>query len=345
MFESARRYHVAWFSIVLAVYVACYALLLCSPGWLGRAAVFSLCASAWVQLGLFAHEVGHRAVTRNVALRTVLGHVANSLLIGFSFSYWQSTHLAHHNHPNTEGVDPDVESRGFALYERAALRARGAARVVARLQPASLLFSFPFWGIAVKWDGVRYVARNFSRTAPDALCIVLHLVMWWIVPLLVLDPRVVFFNYAAITVLMGVYMSAILVVPHVGVGTEPPNSTMSFFERQVRFSRNHNASWLVTLVSGGLNLQIEHHVLPQVPYVRLRRARAIIVEHCRTHHVPYRQTSYLGAWGEVLSHLLRMSKIAAASDGSAAPAREPACLTFDPVSRCPDGSSTVPTPP
>jgi fatty acid desaturase len=110
-------------------------------------------------------------------------------------------------------------------------------------------------------------------------------------------------------------MAGILVVPHVGAGTEGDDDDLSFFERQVRFSRNYNASWFGTLLCGGLNLQIEHHLLPHVPCVRLRRARPAILAYCQAHDLPYRQTRYWSAWAEVLAYLRRMGEIAAANDG------------------------------
>jgi fatty acid desaturase len=63
---------------------------------------------------------------------------------------------------------------------------------------------------------------------------------------------------------------------------------------------------------GGLNLQIEHHLLPGIPCVRLRRARPVIVAYCESHGLPYRQTGYLAAWREVVVHGRAMARLARA---------------------------------
>jgi fatty acid desaturase len=261
-------------------------------------------------------------VVRRRAWQHGLGQLTSSALVGFSYSYWMHTHPAHHQHPSTEQVDPDIESLGYAFYEGAARRARGLQRVAVRLQPWSVLAGFVFWGAAVKWDSLQHVRRHFGRrTAVDAGCLVLHFCLWLGLPMLVRGPAAACLDYAGILALKGLYMGAILVVPHMGLGTRTLSQRLSFFERQVRFSRNHEGPFGWTLFCGGLNLQIEHHLLPHVACVRLPRAQPIVERHCRRHGIPYRHTGYLQAWAEVLAHLRRMGEIATAPVASLTPSR------------------------
>jgi fatty acid desaturase len=265
-------------------------------------------AIAVMQLGLFAHEVGHGVVTRNPRAREALGQLANSLLIGFGFSHWQHTHPIHHNHPNTEGVDPDMESGGYALYDSAARRMRGFA---ARFQPFTLLLGFLLWGFGIRIVAATYAIRHFNRrTAVDLVCLAGHVALWIGLSIAFGSLSAMAINYAAITVLNGVYMGAILVVPHVGTGSRTREAELPYFERQVAFSRNYDASMLGTILCGGLNLQIEHHLLPGVPCIRLRRAKPVIEAYCNEQGLPYRQTGYLEAWRDVFRHCRQMSRIA-----------------------------------
>jgi fatty acid desaturase len=216
----------------------------------------------------------------------------------------------HHNHPNTEGVDPDIESAGYALHERAARRARGLA---ARGQPATLLLGFLLWGFGIRAAAVCHAIRARDRRAAiDLACIAGHFGGWIGLSLAFGALPEMAIDYAAITVLNGLYMGAILVVPHVGTGSRRPGEELPFFERQVAFSRNYDASRLGTLLCGGLNLQIEHHLLPGIPCMRLRRARPIVRAYCERHGLPYRQVGYGAAWREVLRHGRRMAQLARA---------------------------------
>jgi len=303
VYERTRAYHAGWFVAMVALYAGCFAILLGGPPIGVRALAIAGAAIAVMQIGLFAHEVGHGAVTRSARGREVLGQLSNSLLIGFGFSHWQATHPVHHRHPNTEGVDPDIESLGFALHERAA-----------RGQPATMLLGFLLWGFGIRVAAVAHAIRRFDRrTAVDLACVAGHLGLWIGLSLAFGSPREMALDYAAITVLNGIYMGAILVVPHVGTGSSRAREELPFFERQVAFSRNYDASWIGTLLCGGLNLQIEHHLLPGVPCMRLRRARPIVRAYCERHGLPYRQVGYGTAWGEVLRHGRRMARIVRAS--------------------------------
>ncbi|HEY6175614.1 MAG TPA: fatty acid desaturase [Kofleriaceae bacterium] len=326
VYERTRGYHVLWFAATVALYVACIAVLLGQPPLGVRAIAIVGAAIAVMQIGLFAHEVGHGAVTRSPRWREALGQLSNSFLIGFGFSHWQSTHPVHHNHPNTEGVDPDMESSGYALYDAATRRVHGLA---ARLQPATLIAGFLLWGFGIRIIAVAHAIRRLRReprTAIDLVCVAAHLAAWiglgvafGALPALAID-------YVAITVLNGIYMGAILVVPHVGTGSRSLDRELPHFERQIAHSRNYDASALGTLLCGGLNLQIEHHLLPAVPCIRLRRARPIILAYCQEFDLPYRQTGYWAAWREVLAHGRQMARLARVARVQARP---PAVLRRD----------------
>lgn len=312
VYKRAHGYHTVWFGGTLALYAGCFAVLLDQPSIGVRLLAIVGLAVAVMQFGLFAHEVGHGAVTRSPRRREVLGQLSNSFLIGFGFSHWQATHPVHHNHPNTEGVDPDMESHGYALYERATRHNHGLA---ARFQPVTMVLGFLLWGFAIRVVAVAHAIRQLHvnrRTAIDLVCVAGHVGLWVGLGLAFGSLEAMVVNYCAVTMLNGIYMGAILVVPHVGTGTRTAEDELPYFERQVVFSRNYDASALGTLLCGGLNLQIEHHLLPGVPCVRLRRARPIILAYCAEHGLPYRQTGYWAAWREVIQHGQEMAKLARA---------------------------------
>lgn len=310
-FEPATGYHIAWFTCILALYLGVYFTLLSQPSTLLRVLAIFGGGVAIMQIGLFSHEVGHGAVTPSRKLIWALGQLCSSFLIGFAFSHWRASHSVHHNHPQREEVDPDMQSAGYALNDNAARNAKGAARWVVRTQPVSVVLGILGWGAGIRVSAVVHCIRHINRRAAlDVVLVLAHLLMWLGVPALLGHGVAGLVNYMLVTMLNGIYMAMVLVVPHVGTGTLGATEEMSFFERQVRFSRNYNASWLGTLLCGGLNLQVEHHLLPHVPCVRLRRARPAILQYCKAHDLPYRQTNYFAAWLEVFRFLRRMARIA-----------------------------------
>src|SRR3954467_14861900 len=72
VYERARRYHALWFTGTLALYAGCFATLLARPSLGVRLVAITGAAIAVMQFGLFAHEVGHGAVTRSPRWREAL---------------------------------------------------------------------------------------------------------------------------------------------------------------------------------------------------------------------------------------------------------------------------------
>lgn len=310
VFEPIRGFHAAWGGSVTLLYAAGYAILASGPpSWLFIIAC-AVVAIAMVQLGLLAHEAGHGAMTRNRVWRVVVGHMAHSLGNGFYFSYWLSTHGPHHAYPNDERLDPDMQfGYSFSVYERAARRSRGIRRTVTRYQAWLLPLGFLLWGFSMKWDGFRYAATSHKRDALGLLLLASHYLLWLVVPIAFVGGWGAVAAYATITLIQGLYLGMLFLVNHTGTVTLGPGEAFpSFVHAQVLTSRNFQSSRIVDALTGGLNSQIEHHLVPNVPYIRLRRARPVVRQFCREHDILYREDTYLAAMREVIAYLDRTGK-------------------------------------
>jgi fatty acid desaturase len=76
-----------------------------------------------------------------------------------------------------------------------------------------------------------------------------------------------------------------------------------FLRRQVLTSRNVRGNWLVDLVLGGLNYQIEHHLFPSMPRPNLRRAQPLVRAFCQQRRVSYCETTLFRSYALALGHL------------------------------------------
>ena len=95
----------------------------------------------------------------------------------------------------------------------------------------------------------------------------------------------------------GLYMGASFAPNHKGMPIIGRDVKLDFFAKQVRTSRNIAGGWWATLLMGGLNFQIEHHLFPSMPRTHLRKARLLVRDHCRTLSVPYAETSLISRTG------------------------------------------------
>jgi fatty acid desaturase len=77
-------------------------------------------------------------------------------------------------------------------------------------------------------------------------------------------------------------------------------------QRTVRTSRDVTGGWWATVLTGGLNYQIEHHLFPSMPRPHLAKARRLVREHCRSLDVPYIEANLIRAWAVVIAYLNRV---------------------------------------
>lgn len=83
-----------------------------------------------------------------------------------------------------------------------------------------------------------------------------------------------------------------LLISHLAtqVFTKAEETQLQFFEFQMRTSRNLRSYWWNHWFHGGLELQIEHHLFPQLPRHNLRSIRPHVQAICEAYGVPYEET-------------------------------------------------------
>lgn len=87
------------------------------------------------------------------------------------------------------------------------------------------------------------------------------------------------------------------------------NNCLSFYEHQIEQSHNFATdSWLCFYVSGGLNLQIEHHLFPGVNHCHLRELAPLVKALCQKHGIVY-QESKTGFLEALYRHLLVLAQM------------------------------------
>ena len=152
-----------------------------------------------------------------------------------------------------------------------------------------------------KADGTKVAGRWFELSMIGLRFAIYLGLVFWLLP----------FGMAAAFVgvqlaIFGLYMGATFAPNHKGMPIVPAGVKMDFFSKQVRTSRNISGGWWATILMGGLNYQIEHHLFPSMPRPHLRAARVLVREHCRSLDVPYSETSLIRSYGIVIAYLNRV---------------------------------------
>ncbi len=249
------------------------------------------------------HDAIHGSYSKNKKLNTILGYTFN--LIGANSSIWRIQHnVLHHTYPNIEDADDDINAPFFLRFSPQAKH-----YWLHRFQHIYIWF---FYGISTLFwvttkDFVRLKRyRNmgfldkkgeFNKTLASMIAwkilyysyaLVLPMIMlpmsWWVVLL----------AFVSMHFVTGLLVSIVFQVAHIMPVNEFPlpdeNGLMSNnwyghqFATTVNFSPNSNILfWFL----GGLNHQIEHHVLPDVCHVHYKKLTHIVKETAKEFGMPY----------------------------------------------------------
>ncbi len=261
-------------------------------------------AFAFGQLGLLAHDSGHRQMfkspVKNDAVSLMVG-----ILIGLDRSWWMDKHNRHHASPNNVDTDFDVNLPIIAFTEEQSLSKTGIARWIVRYQ--AFLF-FPLLLVeaySIRADSGQYILRgkNVKYLFLEALLVFGHLpvycylVFWHIGGM---DSLYFFLLHQG---LLGVYLGSIFATNHKGMLMVDKNTKLDFFRRQVLTTRNVTGSVVNDFVYGGLNYQIEHHLFPNMPRNKFKEAQGVIRDFCNSRSVEFYETGVVRSYREILGFL------------------------------------------
>jgi fatty acid desaturase len=293
--------------LVVALGGAVTGLILLGDSWL-QLLIAGALGLIFTQFAFLGHEASHRQVLASGPANDRVGRVLATMFVGISYSWWMNKHTRHHANPNKIGKDPDIEIDTVSfLPEDAAIR-RGLMAWITRRQGYLFFPLLLLEGLNLHITSIRGLLTRRPVVGRSLELVLLGVrlggfagVVFWLLPL-----GVAFAFLGVELAVFGLYMGASFAPNHVGMPVVPRDAKLDFLSKQVRTSRNVSGGWWATVLMGGLNYQIEHHLFPSIPRPHLARARQLVREHCRAHDVPYTETSLLRAWGIVVSYLNRV---------------------------------------
>jgi len=303
------------YSLRLLTCIAGLALCLCLAWFSSSAALFAagLVGLAWCvcQLAFLAHAALHGALGAGAALGRIFGQVSMTLCGGLGFEEWGRRHREHHLFCQVDGRDPDMAVEFAASLTRgSALRKRNLARAMGRFQGIYV------WGLTLLFGhSQRYLSQFGVLAQPlryrwDLALLAGHYFLWLGLPLLLQVPIArVLAAYLVPATLLGVHFAAVFWVNHVGMPLIRDPRAFSIVERQVVTTRNIRVPPIADAVFGGLNHQIEHHLVPSCPHFRLRALRSVIRPLLVEAGLPYSEMGWWPALRDVGRHFRALAAV------------------------------------
>ncbi|MCO4746011.1 MAG: acyl-CoA desaturase [Proteobacteria bacterium] len=283
----------------------------------------------WVHKQLQATEIGHPA------LHGCYDHLEGaekfhsknfSWDIGIDEEAWDEGHnRKHHPYTNVTGRDPDIN------FGPVRLNAQTPHRPIHYIQvPYTVLVLWPSFalGMNTHFTGLLDVFRDEPEMLKDkSRSSVLGAVkkalrkaiphygkeyvfypalagpFWW---------KVALGNWTAGT-LRNVYSAASIFCGHIGSEVvDYPEGTKAkgrghWYEMQVQSAQNFQVPYVLSVLCGGLDYQIEHHLFPKLPPERLREIAPDVQRICAEHGVSYRTGSWVEILGDAFGQLWQLS--------------------------------------
>ncbi|WP_200837505.1 fatty acid desaturase family protein [Ruania rhizosphaerae] len=302
-----RRYGYYWTRLVLTVAgfggVWVGVVLLGDTWW--QLALAVAMAFVLAQLAFLGHDSAHRQIFRSWSWNEWTSRVLANGLVGLSNAWWTLKHDAHHNAPNQETRDPDIESRVIAFTPAAASSRRGFRRWFARRQG---WFFFPLLtleGLNLHVASLRAVLgrRPVARRAVEAPILLGRLVVYLAALFLLMPPALAGTFLAVQLAAFGVLLGGAFAPNHKGMPIVAADSRIDFLRRQVLMSRNIRGNPVVDVLMGGLNRQIEHHLFPSMPRPALREVQPLVREHCDDLDITYTEVGFFSSYATVIRYL------------------------------------------
>lgn len=266
-------------------------------------------AVVMTQFAFLGHNAAHRQIFTSGRCNDVAARVFSGVIVGLSYGWWLGKHNVHHAAPNQIGRDTDIESKLLAFYPQAAHGLRRGHRWMLAHQGLALFPLLLLEGFNLHFDSLRTVVARSAGPRPekqrrlDTAALALHWGGYLALTVLSMSMGKAAAFIAVDLACLGVLLGGAFVPNHTGMPIVERGVKVDFLHRQVLASRNVSGGWFLDLVMGGLNRQVEHHLFPSMPRTNLRRVQPLIRQFCTEQGIRYTETTFVGAFAEVVRHL------------------------------------------
>lgn len=268
------------------------------------------------QCGWLGHDFLHQQVMRSNKWNNFIGATILGLGMGGSAHWWKNKHNRHHATPNRlDGdnvLDPDIDTIPLIAWdEKLAKMVPVSRRGIIEIQHIllwPLLFVAYFnWLHQSTVHMLTFPTITLSqRVLEMILCGTHHIAMISTIALSGLSFLSGVGFWIMANAVAGFILAFVFVQSH--NAKEVYIDDKDFVTAQIVSTRNINPGFITDWFFGGLNYQIEHHLLPTLPRHNLCAARSYVMKLCAKHNLVYESCSLLESNYKVYKRLLSVSR-------------------------------------
>jgi len=268
------------------------------------------------QQGWLSHDYCHQQVFNNRKLNNFFAYCLGSISSGYSVNWWKERHNTHHAITNVLDADPDIDNLPLFVWDVNDFPRVDTVPGASSLVPYQHYYFLPFtMTLKLIWtlQSVLFVREKHSTAWNkvmhwEQLCVGLHYTILILFSLCYLPSIAVALAFYIISEFVGgAGIANIVFMNHYGC-EHPTKLETNFVTLQLQTTTNIDPSWWMNWFSGGLNLQVEHHLFPTMPRHNLLKLRPIIQKFCKDNKLNYKSKPFNECMADILGTLATMSK-------------------------------------
>ena len=264
----------------------------------------------WLTTANLFHDASHFSLSNN----WIINCIGTYIFPMFSSpSMWYHQHvIGHHNYPNVLKRDPDLYHGTALSRHTVTLRWRPLHKIQQYTTPLIWTCSIQmFISRSIRFyfaDGIYKYNNSVSMMRFTANRLKLHLTgrivnkcIMHVIPFLLMDSWIKGLIWSIIPMML--YSVCFMMASQVNhlVGSTANDLNTNFFRHQIITANNvATQSYLTYLFTGGLNLQIEHHLFPSVNHTHLYKIVPIVKSLCKKYSIQYNESTSI--WSALYSH-------------------------------------------
>ena len=217
LLDRRPAYYAVRMSIVATMLVGGWtAFFLIGASW-WTLAVAAFLGIVFSQVALVAHDLAHRQVFRTKKPSERTGRIAANIAVGMSYGWWMDKHTRHHNNPNHDDLDPDVQPEVLIWATESAWGRRGLKGFITRHQAGLFFPLLTLLGIDLRVSSIKALRHPSMKRGLEAGLMGLHLITYVTALLVMLSPLQALVFFMVHHAVFGVYLGMTFAPNHKGM--------------------------------------------------------------------------------------------------------------------------------
>jgi fatty acid desaturase 2 (delta-6 desaturase) len=283
---------IIWASIIFGITLSGFICLYMNNPILGGVIV----GIGWTHCGFVQHHAGHLAFTGKPQIDYVVQSIFECLLKGGSARWWRNRHNKHHAMPNSIEHDGDLRTTPFFAWDDVLIK-----KVPTFLLRFQHLLFIPLLSLYVPvffFTTKLYLIRK--KYWDELGLILIHFILssYFYTSLY---NCIIFYTLGYS--IQGVYLGVMFGLNHFAM-PRVNDCSNDWFRWQLLTTCNWGIGSLYSqYISGFLNLQIEHHIVPQMPAENYSKIVDDIKQYAFKHNIPYIELTFFQGFYNMINTL------------------------------------------